>query len=78
MHVFGREPRLLGALLSDPDNPHVQEAATLDEELQRAFGIRAAAMKAFVDYETDDHLRRAMLRQGRPWKGPLGPGMRVA
>ena len=78
MHVFGREPRLPGALLSDPDNPHVQEAATLDEELSRAFAMRAAAQKAFIDYENDDHLRRAMLRQGRPWKGPLEPGMRVA
>jgi len=78
MHVFGREPWVPGALLSDPDSPHVQEAATLDEELQRAFRIRAAAAKAFIDYENDEHLRRAMLRQGRPWRGPIEPGMRVA
>ena len=78
MHAFGREPKLPGALMSDPDNPATHEAATLDEELHRAFGMRASAAKAFIDYENDDHLRRAMLRQGRPWRGSLEPGMRVA
>ena len=64
--------------MSDPDNPHVHEAATMDEELNRAFSMRAYAQKAFIDFENDDRLRRAMLRQGRPWRGPLEPGMRVA
>ena len=34
-------------------------------------GDATCEVEFFIDYEKDDHLRRAMLRQGRPWRGPL-------
>ena len=71
MHAFGREVRLPG----DPDNPELHSRIDNHTDLQNIMEIKANAYRSCIDFEHDSHLRRAMLRIGRPWKGSWEVGM---
>ena len=58
--------------------PELHSRIDTDTDLQNIMEIRANAYRSCIDFEHDSHLRRAMLRTGRPWKGPWEVGMRVA
>jgi hypothetical protein len=76
--VYGRNPKLPAALLSEPDNPQAMDAVSQSQQLQDIEAVRFAAMKAHLDFEADQGLRDAMLRKGRPWRGPFEPGQKIA
>ena len=76
--VFGRQPRVPTALLSEPESVEAKSMVDSNDALLQIEMIRHEAMKAFADYEFNQTLRKAMLRKGRPYRGPLEVGQRVA
>ena len=76
--VFGRQPKLPAALLSEPEAIEAKQTMDNSEALLQIEAVRHEAMKSFIDYDFNQSLRRAMLRKGRPWRGPLEVGQRVA
>ena len=76
--VFGRDPKLPAGLMSDPDGVEAHQERTNSHNLQDIEQIRCAAMCRFHDFENSESLRSAMLRKGRPWRGPFEVGQRIA
>ena len=76
--VFGRQPRIPTALLSEPESVEAKSMVDSNDALLQIEMIRHEAMKAFADFEFNQTLRKAMLRKGRPYRGPLEVGQRVA
>lgn len=75
--VFGRQPKIPAALMSEPEAIEAKQLLDLSDAFRQTEAVRQEAMKAFIDFEFDDMLRKAMLRKGRPWRGPLEPGQKV-
>ena len=79
MFALGRRPKLPGALLSDPEGVTSHEAAVEgDAMFDKVTEVRSCARRCYAEYEDNQHLRAAMLRKGRPWRGPLVVGQRCA
>lgn len=76
--VLGRQPRVPTALLSEPESVEAKSMVDSNDALLQIEMIRHEAMKAFADYEFNQTLRKAMLRKGRPYRGSLEVGQRVA
>ncbi|CAE7400538.1 GIP [Symbiodinium sp. CCMP2456] len=76
--VYGRNHRLPGALLSSGGGIEACQIVSDSERLRRVEAIRAAAMKAYHDFEFHNSLRVALLRKPRPFRGPFFEGQRVA
>ena len=76
--VFGRQPKVPTALLSDPDSVEAKSMLDQSEAFMQLEMVRHEAMKQFLDYEFNQALRRAMLRKNRPFRGPLEIGQKVA
>ena len=70
--VFGRQPKIPAALLSEPEAVEPKQLLDNSGALQQIEAVRHEAIKCFSDYEFDQSLRKAMLRKGRPFRGPLG------
>ena len=68
MHAFGREVRLPGALLSDPDNPELHSRIDKDTDLQNIMEIRANANRSCVDFEHDSRLSESHVSTRSSWK----------
>lgn len=65
-------------MLSEPESVEAKSMVDSNDALLQIEMIRHEAMKAFADYEFNQTLRKAMLRKGRPYRGPLEVGQRVA
>ena len=76
--VFGRQPRVPSSLLSEPEAVEAKSMVDNNDALLQVEMVRHEAMKAFADYEFNQALRRAMLRKGRPYRGPLEVGQKIA
>ena len=76
--VFGRQPRAPSSLLSEPEAVEAKSMVDNNDALLQVEMVRHEAMKAFADYEFNQALRRAMLRKGRPYRGPLEVGQKIA
>ena len=76
--VFGRLPKIPTALLSEPEAVEAKQLLDNSSALMQIEAVRQEAMKSFIDYEFDQSLRKAVLRKGRPWRGPLEIGQKVA
>ena len=77
MWTFGREIDLPSGLLSNPNG--IPGRALLSEaaEYGRRSLMRLEATKAFHDYEVSVAVKRAMMRQSRPYRGDFEPGAKV-
>ena len=76
--VYGRQPKVPTALLSEPDAVEAKSMLDQSEEFLQLEMIRYEAAKQFLDYEHNQALRKAMLRKSRPYRGPLEIGQKVA
>ncbi|CAE7296335.1 unnamed protein product [Symbiodinium sp. KB8] len=76
--VFGRLPRLPGALLSTGGTVEACQLLEDSERLRQIESVRAEAMAQYIRFEYDSTLRAALLRKGRPFRGPFEVGQRVA
>jgi len=76
--VFGRQPKIPAALLSEPEAVEPKQLLDNSGALQQIEAVRHEAIKCFSDYEFDQSLRKAMLRKGRPFRGPLEIGQKIA
>ncbi len=45
--------------------------------IAKQVALRNAARKAYVEVDSDDRMRRALLARGRPMRGPWPPGSLV-
>ena len=78
--VLGKDTRQVGAMsdLSEATRLEVQEAMLEpDTAWRRQNELRTAARKAFVEADADDRIRRAMLHNARPMRGPFPNGCYV-
>ena len=66
------------SLLSEPEAVEAKSMVDNNDALLQVEMVRHEAMKAFADYEFNQALRRAMLRKGRPYRGPLEVGQKIA
>jgi hypothetical protein len=76
--VFGRNHKLPVALLSEPESIEAKQLVSNSSKLQRIESIRYAAMHEHLSFENNQSLASAMMRKGRPWRGPLEVGQRIA
>ena len=76
--VFGRLPRLPGALLSTGGTMEACQLLEDSERLRQIESVRAEAMAQYIRFEYDSTLRAALLRKGRPFRGPFEVGQRIA
>ena len=76
--AFGRNPKLPAGLLSDPEGAEAHTEFAMSADLRLIEAVRAEAMTQVINYESHQGLRAAMLRKGRPWRGPFQAGQRVA
>jgi hypothetical protein len=76
--VFGRIPRLPGALLTDEANALSFVAMSRDEKLTFSDKCRLESLKAFAEFEGNVQIKRSMLRQARRTVFEPVPGQRVA
>ena len=76
--VFGRDPKLPGALLSDGGSIESAQLTSDSERLMQIESIRTQAMVNHHEYEASQALRAALLRKGRPYRGEFYPGQKVA
>ena len=76
--VYGRNPKVPAALLSEPDSIEAKQVIDDNEKFRQIEEVRHAAMKEFLDYEYNEALRKAILRKNRPWRGPLEVGQKIA
>ena len=79
--VLGRpEIRLPGSLLQDSEREKLEVlegAESSDSAMARSLGIREAARVAQVRMDTDGRVRRALLHQSTPTRGPFPVGSYV-
>ena len=76
--VFGRTPKIPGALLSEPDAIEAKQVIDDSAKYREIEAMRHTAMQEFLTFEHNEALRRAILRKSRPWRGPLEVGQRIA
>eukprot|EP00435_Cladocopium_sp_Y103_P039387 s1919_g10.t1 len=76
--VYGKQPKIPTALLSEPDSVEAKSMLDQSEAFLQLEMVRHEAMKQFMDYEFNQALRKAMLRKSRPYRGPLEIGQKVA
>jgi hypothetical protein len=75
--VYGRLPKTPAALLSDPDAVETKEQVDRSQHLREIESVWFSAMHYTLEFENHAGLRNAMLRKGRPWRGPFEPGQRT-
>eukprot|EP00434_Breviolum_minutum_P045617 symbB.v1.2.040940.t1/scaffold7672.1/size10676/1 len=76
--VFGRSPRIPGALISEGSRVEDKQMLSNSKKLQRTELMRLDAMKTFLEIEMSNKLRTAMLRKSRPFRGGFEIGQRLA
>jgi len=76
--VMGRQPRVPEGLLSSPENLEMHNLLSEDVRAQRDTATRVRAINAISSYEYENHLKRAELRKGAPYRGDYEPGERIA
>ena len=75
---MGRQPRVPEGLLSSPENLEMHNLLSEDVRAQRDVATRVRAINAISAYEYENHLKRAELRKGAPYRGDYEPGERIA
>ena len=76
--LFGRHPRNPWDLLSVDGKVEALQGLDTEAELRRRQQIRALADQKIDEFATNDSLRKAILRQGRPTRQSYEPGELVA
>lgn len=76
--AIGRQPRVPEGLLSSPANLEMHNPFSEYVRAQRAVATRVRAINAISAYEYENHLKRAELRKGAPYRGDYEPGERSA
>ena len=76
--VFGRSPRIPGALISEGSRVEDKQMLSNSKKLQQTELMRLDAMKTFLEIEMSNKLRTAMLRKSRPFRGGFEIGQRLA
>ena len=76
--MLGRNKRIPGSLMSDAENVEEMSKLTQSQKLMRIQEIRYGAMHNMLNYDSHIGLMNAMLRKGRPLRGPFEPGQRIA
>lgn len=76
--VYGRQPKIPAALLSEPEAVEAKQSMENSDAYLQIEMARHEAIKCFADFEFDQALRKAMLRKGRPFRGPLEVGQKIA
>jgi hypothetical protein len=64
--MWGRDPKVPTSLVNSPECIAAHSAAFEEPLAQRAEEIRAAASRAFIDYDTDKRVRLALTTYTRP------------
>ena len=76
--VLGRGLQIPHSLLENSDNLPVQQTLLDDKAaFQHRLGILEGCDRAFLEADSDARIRRAMLMQRRPSRGPFVPGAQV-
>ena len=78
--VLGKDIRLPADLVDEQEVHRIGAQALADNPETRFFKkhqLRMKAREAFVQSANSEAIRRAELRQVRPWRGPFHPGMYV-
>ena len=76
--VYGRNPRVPAALLSEPESIEAKQVIEDSEKYRQIEAVRHAAMQEFLQMEYSEALRKAILRKNRPFRGPFTVGQRIA
>ncbi|CAE7226683.1 unnamed protein product [Symbiodinium sp. CCMP2592] len=76
--VFGKDPKLPGALLSDGGSIESAQLTSDSERLMQIESIRVQAMNNHHEFEANQALRSALLRKSRPYRGEFYPGQKIA
>ena len=76
--MLGRNKRIPASLMSDAENVEEMSQLTQSQKLMRIQQIRYGAMHNMLNYDSHTGLMNAMLRKGRPLRGPFEPGQRIA
>ena len=76
--VFGRSPRMPTDILSTDGQIEAVQGLQQDEQLRLRNYIRAQADAAIAQYRTEEALRVAVQRQGRPTRQSYEPGELIA
>ena len=66
--LFGRSPRIPGALISEGSRVEDKQMLSNSKKLQQTELMRLDAMKTFLEIEMSNKLRTAMLRKSRPFQ----------
>ncbi|CAK0856476.1 unnamed protein product, partial [Prorocentrum cordatum] len=78
--VLGRDVRIPGSLVDPVEASRLEthEAIlTPGSVMAKQVALRDAARKAYIEVDSDDRMRRAMLAHSRPMRGPWPPGSLV-
>ncbi len=78
--VLGRDVRIPGSLIDPLEASRLEThkaILTPGSTVSKQVALRDAARKAYVDVDSDDRMRRALLARSRPMRGPLTPGSSV-
>ena len=78
--VLGRDVRIPGSLMgpSGASRLEVHESVlTPGSEMAKQVALRDAVRRAFIEVDSDDRMRRAILARNRPMRGPFPPGSLV-
>lgn len=76
-HVFGREPRVQGVDLRE-ENVVEGSAISMGESLhERRAELRRVARQKSIEAEDEERIRRAIMHQTRPKRGPFSSGQMV-
>ena len=75
--VLGRDVRIPGSLVDPLEASRLEthEAIlTPGSSIAKQVALRDAARKAYIEVDSDDRIRRALLARSRPMRGPWPPG----
>jgi hypothetical protein len=75
--TFGKEIELPEGILARPDAHGAHQGLSEEGEFGRRALMRLEARKGFLDYDLAVALKRATLRQSRPYRGNYEPGEKV-
>ena len=78
--VLGRDVRIQGSLVDPLEASRLEthEAIlTPGSSIAKQVALRDAARKAYIEVDSDDRIRRALLARSRPMRGPWPPGSLV-
>ena len=76
--TFGKDPRVPDSILSQEGDLAVHSATAADQELRRRVQVRAEAERNCIEWDTNEALRKSILRMPRPFRGSYQPGEKVA